>query len=130
MTPASERAPERGHVVERRGDAAVAGAAHGEVEHVGAHHAVHRDVAERDVARQLVGAQEARCGSRPAGSAHALLDELVEGDPAGPLGEHGEHDVAAVAVREHLVGRRTLREAVEDRAGSPRWRPGAGPGPA
>ncbi len=50
----------------------------------------------------------------PAGSQHAPCHELVERNAARPFGEQGEHDEAAVAVREPLAGRELRGIAVED----------------
>ena len=47
------------------------------------------------------------------GRAHTLLHEVVERHAARPLGDQGQHDEAAVAVREPLAGREHGRVAVE-----------------
>ena len=51
--------------------------------------------------------------THPRGLADAAAHQLVEGDAARPLGDQGEHDVAAVAVGEPLAGRELGRVAAE-----------------
>ena len=92
-------------------DAAVAVAAHGEVQDVGAQPVV-VEVADGGAAGEGVGAQE-RCVGEGGGLADALVDEVVEGDPGGPFGEQCEHHVTAVAVGEAVVGFVFHRVAVE-----------------
>ena len=64
---------------------------------------VAREVPERSVPGQLVGAQKCRV-LHAGGLADSPLDELVIRHPARPFGDHRQHHVAAVAVREALVG--------------------------
>ena len=75
---------------------------------------VDRRVAERGAAGQLVGAQELGV-AHPGRLADALPHEVVERRAARPLGDQREHDVAAVAVGEPLVGRELGRVPVEHR---------------
>ena len=88
IRPAKKRRPERVDVGRGREDAAVAGAAHGQVEHVGAE-PVGGEVAERGVAGQLVERRKA-VASMPAGAADQLVDEVVVGRAGRPLGQEGE----------------------------------------
>ena len=107
-----ERLPQRADVGDRRVDPAVAGAPHGQVVHVRPPGAVDLEVAERSAARKLVRAQELGV-DHSRRLADALSHEVVERDPADPLGDQREHDVPAVAVREALAGSELRREAVE-----------------
>jgi hypothetical protein len=109
--PAVERAPERGEVGGGRGDAAVAGAEHGQVERVRSQ-AGGVQVGDRMVAREFVGAPEAGVGEA-CRFGHAPPHEVVVVDPAGSFGDEREHDVTGVVVGEPLVGARDRREAVE-----------------
>ena len=94
-----------------REDAAVAGAADGQVEDVGAE-PVGGEVAERGVAGQLVEPEEGG-GLHARRAADELVDEVVEGRAGRPLGQEGEEHEPAVAVREVGAGLELRGVAVE-----------------